>query len=318
MDNDARAYLTIDERPVEEGISQRRPGLHVESPGVLPVLKSGVSLEDASYRVAQPGGRYVTAVEHPWGMGMMMRQERVMGGVFMASNVANTTAVWNCHINNAEGGMVGPHGDIEHLRPLLGPCARTLEAGELVWMTDRTPHESLPVPAGARRQYFRLVVGTVSAWFVDHSTPNPLGCLPHPSTRIVGGDKFQLYASVKRGAHWHCGSAAQLAAAAREFRAVQVLIYRYGLGHLVRRFHEYGIVSLERLCELHRVQAEKGLTEYDLWDREHSASGDLLLFDDEGDGYYEYKQMRKLVKKSEALLGISSPLDSIQSEHVAD
>ena len=32
------AYLTIDERPVVQGHSQRRPGLHVESPGVMPII----------------------------------------------------------------------------------------------------------------------------------------------------------------------------------------------------------------------------------------------------------------------------------------
>jgi hypothetical protein len=130
-----------------------------------------------------------------------------------------------------------------------------------------------------------------------------VGCQPHSSTRIVRGDKFQLYASVKYRFNGHCGSATQLAAA-REFRALQTLICRYGLGHLAKRFHEYGIVSLSRLCELHRQQVEKGLTEYDLWDREYSASGDLVLFDDEGYGHYEYKQMRKLLKAARALLGL--------------
>ena len=97
-----------------------------------------------------------------------MRNERVEGGIFMASNVANTTAVWNCQIRDEDGDFIGPHGDIERFRGLLGPCARTLDAGELVWMTDRTPHESLPVPvqadgSPARRQYFRLVIGSVTA-----------------------------------------------------------------------------------------------------------------------------------------------------------
>ena len=129
-----------------------------------------------------------------------------------------------------------------------GPCARTLDAGELIWMTDKTPHESLPIPVAVgnssrpveemhqtsgikhtkleatpaqpqRRQFFRLVVGEVTAWFADHSTPNPLASIgtsstsetensntplqsrspehmkttPPASVRIVTGNKFHLY-----------------------------------------------------------------------------------------------------------------------------
>ena len=64
--------------------------------------------------------------------------------------------------------------------------------GEMVWMTDSTPHESLPLKKGTYRQYFRLVTSQVSVWYADHSTPNPLGITPPHHVTIVHGNKFGL------------------------------------------------------------------------------------------------------------------------------
>ena len=61
----------------------------------------------------------------------------------------------------------------------------------MYWITDKTPHESLPLKEKTMRQFFRIVTADVSFWFRDHSTPNPLGVLPDPEvTQIVSGDKF--------------------------------------------------------------------------------------------------------------------------------
>ena len=157
------------------------------------------------------------------------------GGIFMASSVANSTRVWNASIDLdsalpssrsegltssssssssssnlspravvGDGSVVGRLGDLEHLRGALGKGV-TLDAGQLVWMTDRTPHESMPLKAGTYRQYFRLVTSEISVWYKEHNTPNPLGVLPgdpgkfHSHYRlkrealpslIVAGDKF--------------------------------------------------------------------------------------------------------------------------------
>ena len=62
--------------------------------------------------------------------------------------------------------------------------------GEMVWITDCTPHESLPLKAGTSRQYFRLVTSQISIWYADHSTPNPLGIKPPKHVKIVHGNKF--------------------------------------------------------------------------------------------------------------------------------
>lgn len=92
------------------------------------------------------------------------------------------------------GGLntVGRLGSLEHVRHLCGPPYRP-KADEIVWMTDLTPHESLPVRDKVKRQFFRLVTSEVGLWFKDHSTPNPdPQWRPDESrTRIVHGNKFE-------------------------------------------------------------------------------------------------------------------------------
>jgi len=83
-------------------------------------------------------GVWIPGAEHHWGGGIMMREETTDGGIFMASNVTNSTAVYNCYLRDEEGDIIGPHGDIERLRYLIEPEKRLLKAGELLWMTDKT------------------------------------------------------------------------------------------------------------------------------------------------------------------------------------
>ncbi len=115
------------------------------------------------------------------------------GGIYMASSVADSTRVWNVKVDKPQE-VVGTLGDLEHLRGRLGEGA-TLKAGELCWMTDATPHESLPLPKGTYRQYFRLVTSDVNVWYSKHSTPNPLGIKPGKMVKIVDGDKFAMAAA---------------------------------------------------------------------------------------------------------------------------
>merc|ERR1712032_1600305 len=89
--------------------------------------------------------------------------------------------------------MIGHLGNCEHLREFLGPGTK-LKAGQLCWFTDRTPHESLPLPKGTKRQFFRLVTSHVDVWYADHSTANPTGVKPGERTRIIHGSKFKRHA----------------------------------------------------------------------------------------------------------------------------
>ncbi|RHY17293.1 hypothetical protein DYB25_014180 [Aphanomyces astaci] len=146
-------YLTIHEGVVEAGTSQRRGGLHIEAGG--------------------GGGESERCTDDfHWGMGRI-EHTLLHGGIYMASTCRGGTG--------GRGALAIEFGQ-KATRPLL------LQANELIWMTDRTPHESLPLPVTTFRQYFRLVTSGVSHWYADHSTPNPLGI--QPTAKIVFGNKF--------------------------------------------------------------------------------------------------------------------------------
>ena len=164
-------YLTIDERPVEAGEAQRRPGLHCESPGLLE--RGGVVGE-------REGGVVALA----WGLGGYVR-DKLSGGIYMVSNVSNSCAVWDVAI---EAAAIGAQGGVEHLRPLL-PRGHRMGAREVWWLTDRTPHEALRLTEAAERQFVRVVAGSVSVWYAAHSTVNPLVALP-AEVECIEGDKF--------------------------------------------------------------------------------------------------------------------------------
>lgn len=162
-------YLTIMESDVVQGHSQRRPGLHIESP--LKVIDGGKLRKDT----------YVLN----WGRGSYT-VDKCLDGIYMASNVPDSCAVWPSTILNPED-VIDNHGSVESMRRYLGP-GRKLADGELCWFTDRTPHESLPVAQDTQRSFFRLVVGSISVWYSKHNTPNPYGILP--DCPISDEDKF--------------------------------------------------------------------------------------------------------------------------------
>jgi len=164
-------YLTIHESVVEKGASQRRPGLHIEAPGFLAKASSFV------------GARY------NWGCGFVHRDgSHVKGGIYMASNVADSCKFWNVKIKDVEA-AAGHLGDMEHMREVLGEGS-TMEANRMYWLTDATPHESLPLEAETSRQFFRLVTSELSAWYPEHSTANDLVLPDAAVTKIIPGSKF--------------------------------------------------------------------------------------------------------------------------------
>jgi len=144
-------YLTIHESKVTQANSQRRGGIHTEK-----------------HPERSWGG-------NGWGG---------LTGLFMASNMSDTCRVWDEHVQNPRA-----HGDCEHLRDSLGEGIK-MKKGELFWMTDGTPHESLPLTKDAYRQFFRLVTSEVSVWYEKHSTKNRLGILPN--CEILTEDKFKV------------------------------------------------------------------------------------------------------------------------------
>jgi len=93
---------------------------------------------------------------------------------------------YGSHASCARGHMHMEGEDIFDQQPVKGPIS--LQANELIWMTDRTPHESVPLEIAQPRQFFRLVTGGIDTWYAAHSTANPLGV--EPEATVVGFDKF--------------------------------------------------------------------------------------------------------------------------------
>lgn len=165
-------YLTIQESRTTPGKPQRRGGLHTESPGNLKGMCQVTSVLTGAAR---------------WGGGAYYR-EVYQGGLYMASTASDSCRVYNVLVENTSQ-MVGEGGDAEHLRQFVGK-GTNMRAGDLVWLTDRTPHEALPCDTSTHRQFFRLVTSDVSVWHKMHSTANPLGIKPPASVRILEGNKF--------------------------------------------------------------------------------------------------------------------------------
>ena len=195
-------YLTIQETQVKPGKTQRRPGLHVDRPGEVKIKNTEMMMmEDRKGK-----GKAHKYQGHRWGAGSchmfnknmknmedyydnyMEKLYVTFGGIYMASSVDDSCRVWNCSVGE-EG--VGRLGDIEHLRHVMPGAGTKLRSHQIYWITDSTPHESLPVKTKTMRQFFRIVTSEVSLWYENHSTPSPKGVLPDPRiTKIVRGDKF--------------------------------------------------------------------------------------------------------------------------------
>lgn len=164
-------YLTIQEGFVAAGQSQRRGGVHIESPGTM-IL----------------GGQY-KAQRYNWGCGAVLFDDSVVhGGIYMASNVPNSCRIWNLRVKEPER-AVDSHGGLEHMRDILGE-GTCMEANKIYWLTDATPHESLPLEKDTHRQFFRLVTSSLSVWYPEHSTANEKTKVDQSITAVLNGSKF--------------------------------------------------------------------------------------------------------------------------------
>ena len=149
-------------------------------------------------------------------------------------------------------------------------------------MTDSTPHESLPNPADALvpRQYFRLVVGEVTAWFADHSTANPLGILPPEGVRIVKGNKFELYRHYSPFRCWEIGRPADLKVAGEE-KQLRQLLYQYRIGHLADRIVKVcKVKSIAQLLEWAAEDSRDFLDPHDYGSFYHDLTWWQIMIDD--------------------------------------
>jgi hypothetical protein len=157
---DEVCYLSIHEAELRVGETLRRPGIHTE---------------------ATPFGA--------WGGGGLGRGPRGREpwdgktGIYQASTDGRCR-IWDVMTDAVSlGGSVvrKPEGD-----------GFVMEPGMLFWMTDRTPHESLPVEVAGWRQWFRLVSPNIAIWWAQHSTQNPTGLQVPASVQVMPGDKFAV------------------------------------------------------------------------------------------------------------------------------
>jgi hypothetical protein len=178
------AYLTVHESWVAPGASQRRPGVHIERPCGGRVVGDD---EDAWYDLKWGAGQWLKS-RNTAGATVTYEDGCAFEGLFMASSVGGMGRIWPCLIDEPAR-VTDRHGGLEHLRDQLGEPGPML-AETLYWLTDRTPHESLPnlSDAPVYRQFFRLVVGPIDRWFSRHNTPNPFGL--RPAAEISDEDKF--------------------------------------------------------------------------------------------------------------------------------
>jgi len=207
-------YLTVQESVVQGGNSQRRPGLHTEGftrapfdSGCitqLPVWHGwgfGHALRTGKFQ----GGIFMASnVSGSCNVYNVIVPQELVG---KGGDVEHLRSFLNEHFPDQPKPRTRMADDIERLgrhagcayghmhmeghaigyqQPVKGPIS--LQARELIWMTDRTPHESVPLEIGGLRQFFRLVTGGIDTWFAAHSTPNPLGI--QPEAKIVAFNKF--------------------------------------------------------------------------------------------------------------------------------
>lgn len=177
-------YLTIQESFVKKGETQRRPGLHVESPG--PMYEHRNQLDDID-----PMKGFIFSDNEcngfKWGDNKSKR------GIYMATNIQNAYVVWDCMVVTK---MIGDLGDIEYLRKSLpkdnyGDMRNLLGRHTLYWMTKKTPYEALPMIEDGWVIFFRVVTHQLSFWNEQYCTPNPNGVVPDPKiTKIIKKSKF--------------------------------------------------------------------------------------------------------------------------------
>ena len=103
------------------------------------------------------------------------------GCIYMTSSVSDSCRVWDVRIKEP-GTAIGYLGDLKHFREVLESkyskasfCPKT---GQILWITDTTPHESLPseVPLELSNPNYPSLVTVRQKWGVidDFSSELPL------------------------------------------------------------------------------------------------------------------------------------------------
>ena len=136
--------------------------------------------------------RFSPAEEHVGGQGLFLGQDRFKGGIYVASTVDHARELWDALVHPEADDLLETPGDYEALRHTLPDKGTLQRAGELIWMTHRTPyqeHHDRQCRSNGKRAYrqtFRMVTSRISHWYAEHSTANPLVPLPSNVTIVHG------------------------------------------------------------------------------------------------------------------------------------
>lgn len=204
---------------------RRKSGLHIEAPehqDCSHPSEYNIDVSDDGNHSCATAASAATSSFTPapenldshWGSGVFYDNDLYEGGIYMASSLDNSIKVWDALIDKnrlvPDCGRAAPSSCVEHLRHMVGQGTKA-SAGELIWMTDSTPHEVLEPPVcqdqqqpdqrrcrrrssrllrptryGYYHQYFRVVTpDVVSQWHADISTPNPNVPLPENVEVVV-------------------------------------------------------------------------------------------------------------------------------------
>jgi hypothetical protein len=158
-------YLTIHESMVEKGKTQRGAGIHTDATG------------NAQYWGGNNWGGNSSTYSIPKGSKDTIPYNV---GIFIASSDGNCN-IYDTQITDSDnlGGIK------DNINAKIIKC----KPNNLYWMTDRTPHEAIPVKKETKRQFFRLVSENISVWYSKHNTANPFGI--KPNCRIDDSNKFE-------------------------------------------------------------------------------------------------------------------------------
>lgn len=140
-------YLSIKESYVKINGVQKRAGIHIER------------------RNNNVNNKYILNL-----------YDKPKYGIFMASNISNSCRIWDIEITESQRSQ-----QLQKLQNLIKnpQCAQyEPKENELIWMTDRTPHMSLPLKQYAFRQWFRLIIDPIETWSSECDTINNLGIQP--------------------------------------------------------------------------------------------------------------------------------------------